>query len=127
MKVAIKDNVDSGTPAGRFTVRDGGVSGASDTADGGGVLQNRFERSTVLPNANGDLVDENGVANPNLGSDLNTQQHMTTFYRRSGYCLMTHRSDLYYSVAEGDFYKIKTASSGCSWTSGVCNWPFAGT
>lgn len=119
-----QDNVDSGyTSRSLYGAYDGGVSGASDTlADVAAYYYKTDLRPTGSTNANGDLVDENNVPTRTLSGDLNTQQHMTTFTVGLVDGLMTYRSD-YYSVAEGDFYKIKTASSGCSWTSGVCNWP----
>jgi type IV pilus assembly protein PilY1 len=54
-----------------------------------------------------------------------SHQHMVTFTLGLGLDgLMTYRPD-YETATAGDFYKIKTGSSGCPWTKGTCNWPQA--
>lgn len=64
---------------------------------------------------------ENNV--PTSTKDLAPHQHMVTFTLGLGVDgLMDYRPD-YETATSGDFYKIKTASTGCSWTSGTCNWP----
>lgn len=65
---------------------------------------------------------ENNV--PFSDKDPNPAQHMTTFTLGLGVDgLMTFRED-YESATSGDFRRIVTNATGCSWSgSGPCNWP----
>ncbi|MEZ5616537.1 MAG: PilC/PilY family type IV pilus protein [Rhodocyclaceae bacterium] len=60
---------------------------------------------------------------PTTTKDPNPAQHMTTFTLGLGVDgVMTYRED-YETAAAGDFYRIRTGATGCTWTAGTCNWP----
>jgi Tfp pilus tip-associated adhesin PilY1 len=60
---------------------------------------------------------------PVSGKYIAPHQHMVTFTMGLGLDgLMTYRDD-YETATEGDFFKIRTGSNTCIWTTGTCNWP----
>jgi type IV pilus assembly protein PilY1 len=100
---------------------DGGVSGASDTLADVALY---YYKTDLRPNGSIGALGAD-VSKPNVPTspkDFNPEQHLTTFTLGIVDGVMTYRPD--YEVATaGDFYKIRTSSSGCSWASGTCNWP----
>ncbi len=109
-----QDNVDSGYSKRSDGAYDGGLSGASNTlAD----VAMYYYKTDLRPSL------EDNV--PTTSRDPAAHQHMVTFTLGLGLSgLMDYRSD-YETATSGDFYKIKTATKGCSWGSpgAVCNWP----
>jgi type IV pilus assembly protein PilY1 len=60
---------------------------------------------------------------PTNTKDTAPHQHMVTFTLGLGLeGLMDYISD-YDTSLTGDFAKIKAGATGCSWTTGVCDWP----
>lgn len=62
---------------------------------------------------------------PTSDKDKAFWQHMTTFGLGMAEGLMNWRKD-YESASEGDFFKIKTGQTGCSWDPS-CRWPVPGS
>lgn len=50
-------------------------------------------------------------------------QHMVTFTLGLGLDGQMLYDPNYETATSGDFVKIKTGATGCSWTTGTCNWP----
>ena len=100
---------------------DGAVAGASDTlADVALYYYKTDLRPAGSIGALGTDVSKPNV--PTNTKDFNPQQHLTTFTLGIVDGLMTYRPD-YETATAGDFYRIRTSSSGCTWASGTCNWP----
>ena len=60
---------------------------------------------------------------PTTPQDVASWQHMTTFTLGMADGLLTWQPD-YASANTGDFYRIRTNSTGCWWSgAGSCNWP----
>ncbi len=66
-----------------------------------------------------------GLTNNVKGPDgsPNFHQHMVTFTLGLGLDGQMVYDPNYETATSGDFYKIKTAATNCTWTTGVCNWP----
>lgn len=107
-----QDNTDSGFSTRAVGAYDGNLTGSTDTlAD-----VSMYYYKTDLRSAMTDNV-------PTTPRDAAAHQHMTTFTLGLGLDgLMDFRSD-YETATTGDFASIKSASTGCSWASGTCNWP----
>jgi type IV pilus assembly protein PilY1 len=60
---------------------------------------------------------------PTSPKDITPQQHMVTFTLGLGLTGLMDYIPNYDTSTTGDFAKIKNGSTGCSWTSGTCNWP----
>lgn len=110
-----QDNSDSGWTTRSLGIFDGNISGASDTlADVAAYYYKTDLRASGAKSTNNV---------PGTDKDNATHQHMTTFTLGLGLQgLMNYTSD-YETNSTGDFAKIKTASTGCSWVTGTCNWP----
>jgi type IV pilus assembly protein PilY1 len=66
-------------------------------------------------------IEKNNV--PTTPKDTASHQHMVTFTLGLGLDgLMNYKSD-YETATVGDFHNIKTGATGCSFTTGTCNWP----
>src|SRR5207244_3870326 len=111
-----QDNADSGYTTRAVGAFDGNLSGASDSlADVAAYYYKTDLRTSGTVSANNVPTNE--------PKDLNTQQHMVTFSLGLGLeGFMDYKSD-YETSTTGDFAKIKTAASSCSWAAGTCNWP----
>jgi type IV pilus assembly protein PilY1 len=138
------DNVDAGASARKFGAYDGNVADATtgkfatDTlADVAMYYYKTDLRTSALGNCSGALnlspstgVVEWGVCadvvpmtSADTAAGLTGTQHMTTFTLGLSDGLLTYQPD-YATASSGDFYKIKTAATGCSFSgSGTCNWP----
>jgi type IV pilus assembly protein PilY1 len=132
------DNVNSGASSRSFGAYDGGVAGATDTlADVAMYYYKTDLRTSALGNCPGALnsspttgVAEWGVCENNVpmtaadtAAGLVGTQHMVTFTLGLSDGLLTYQPD-YATASSGDFYRIKTAATGCSFSgSGTCNWP----
>lgn len=70
------------------------------------------------------LTDAKATDNvPNTSKDFAITQHMTTFTLGLGLQgLMDYTAD-YETNSSSDLGKIKSASTGCSFSTGVCDWP----
>lgn len=121
-----QDNVES---TARYCTRangcfDGNLGGgsANSLADVAHYYYYRDLRTTNCNVGEGDAdVCTNNV--PTSIKDPNPAQHMTTFTLGLGVDgMMTFRED-YETAAAGDFYRIRTGTTGCAWTAGTCNWP----
>jgi len=66
-----------------------------------------------------------GLTNNVRGPDglPNFHQHMITFTLGLGLDGQMLYDANYETAASGDFFKIKTAATGCAWSTGTCNWP----
>lgn len=119
-----QDNVDSGYTTRSIGAYDPNPVPTGDLNSLADVAAYYYKTDLRPTGSNGVLgtdVSEDNV--PHSASDPNTAQHMVTFALGLVDGKMTYRPD-YDSAAEGDFYAIKTGSTGCSWqSSGVCNWP----
>jgi type IV pilus assembly protein PilY1 len=60
---------------------------------------------------------------PTTQKDITPQQHMVTFTLGLGLTGLLDYIPNYDTSTTGDFAKIKNSSTGCSWTTGTCNWP----
>lgn len=60
---------------------------------------------------------------PTSVKDITPTQHMVTFTLGLGLTGLMNYIPNYETSTTGDFAKIKNGSSGCSWTTGTCNWP----
>jgi len=120
-----QDNVDSGYSTRAAGAYDGNLSGtasASSTGSSDTLADVAMYYYKTDLRASGPVAKNNV---PTSAKDTNAQQHMVTFTLGLGLDgLMTYRSD-YETATAGDFYKIKTSATGCSWASGTCNWPQA--
>lgn len=119
--VGDQDNADSGYSTRAVGAYDGNI-GASDTlADVAMYYYKNDLRPTGTTGALGTDVSKDNV--PTSDKDPAPHQHMITFTLGLGVDgVMTYRSD-YETATSGDFYNIKTASTGCEWVAGTCNWP----
>jgi type IV pilus assembly protein PilY1 len=120
-----QDNVDAGfstRAAGAFDGNLGGTAGNNPgSADTLADVAMYYYKSDLRPSG---PVEKNDV--PTTPKDTAAHQHMVTFTLGLGLDgLMDYRPD-YETALTGDFAKIKSGDpSGCSWTSGKCNWPQA--
>lgn len=118
-----QDNSDSGFSTRAAGAYDGGLSGTASASSTG---SSNTLADVAMYYYKTDLRTTGTVAKNNVptsAKDTNAQQHMVTFTLGLGLDgLMTYRPD-YETVTSGDFFKIKSASTGCSWTGGTCNWP----
>ena len=123
------DNVDSGASQRSDGAYDGGVSGATDTLADVAIYYYKTDlRNTTLGNCTGALGTDvcNDIV-PMTVKDtlagLAGTQHMKTFSLGLADGLMTYQAD-YETATTGDFSKIKTSATGCSFSgAGTCNWP----
>lgn len=120
-----QDNTDSG-----YTTRSIGAydpnpvpSGDNNSlADVAAYYYKTDLRATGSTGVLGTDVSQDNV--PATNSDPNTAQHMTTFTVGLADGKMLYQPH-YDTDANGDFYLIKSSSTGCSWqSSGTCNWPY---
>jgi len=119
-----QDNVDSGfskrAGVGAF---DGNLSGTAGSSLGAANtladVAMYYYKTDLRPTG---TVSKDNV--PTTPKDTAAHQHMVTFTLGLGLDgLMTYRPD-YETDTTGDFAKIKAGNpSGCSWTTGACNWP----
>jgi type IV pilus assembly protein PilY1 len=120
-----QDNVDAGfskRTAGAFDGNLGGTAGSSaGSADTLADVAMYYYKTDLRTSG---LVAEDNV--PTTTKDTAPHQHMVTFTLGLGLDgLMDYRPD-YETAPTGDFARIKNGDpSGCSWTSGKCNWPQA--
>ena len=73
-----------------------------------------------------DLRTSGAVATDNVPTstkDITPQQHMVTFTLGLGLTGLMDYLPNYETSSTGDFAKIRSGASGCSWTTGTCNWP----
>ncbi len=121
--VGNQDDVDSGFSTRAAGAYDGGLAGtASDSITGSSNtladVAMYYYKTDLRPTG---TVSKDNV--PTSTKDTAAHQHMVTFTLGLGLDgLMTYRAD-YETAGSGDFFKIKSASTGCSWASGTCNWP----
>jgi type IV pilus assembly protein PilY1 len=120
-----QDNADSGFSKRADGAYDGGLggtasatsTGSSDTLADVAMYYYKNDLRTTGP------VEKNNV--PTSTKDTAAHQHMVTFTLGLGLDgLMTYRPD-YETATSGDFFRIKSASTGCPWAAGTCNWPQA--
>jgi type IV pilus assembly protein PilY1 len=120
-----QDNVDAGfstRAAGAYDGNLGGTAGSSagssDTLADVAMYYYKTDLRTSGP------VSTDNV--PTNAKDTAAHQHLVTFTLGLGLDgLMDFRPD-YETATTGDFAKIKAGDpSGCSWTTGQCNWPQA--
>jgi type IV pilus assembly protein PilY1 len=120
-----EDNVNSGYSTRAIGAYDGNLGGTAGSSAG--------SSSTLADVAmyyyKTDLRTSGSVALDNVptnAKDTAPHQHMVTFTLGMGLDgLMNYRPD-YDTATTGDFAKIKAGDpSGCSWTTGQCNWPQA--
>jgi type IV pilus assembly protein PilY1 len=115
-----QDNVNSGFSTRDVGAYDGNLAGSKDTLADVAMYYYKTDLrdAAAWPTA----ISKNNV--PTTDKDKATHQHMVTFTLGLGLDgLMTYRPD-YETAATGDFAKIKAGDpSGCSWTTGACNWP----
>ena len=106
----------SGTFDGNLAGTAGTGSGSSDTLADVAMYYYKTDLRPTGP------VSKDNV--PTSTKDIAPHQHMVTFTLGLGLNgLMTYRPD-YETATTGDFAKIKAGNpSGCSWTTGACNWP----
>jgi len=118
-----QDNVDGGystRAAGAFDGNLGGIAGSgkgsADTLADVAMYYYKTDLRTSGP------LEENNV--PTTAKDTAPHQHMVTYTLGLGADgLLNYRPD-YETAVTGDFAKIRNGDpSGCSWTSGTCNWP----
>lgn len=123
------DNVDSGMSKRSDGAYDGGVAGATDTlSDVAMYYYKKDLRNSSLSNCSGTLgtdvcADIVPMTTKDKLAGLAGTQHMTTFSLGLADGLMKYQPD-YETATTGDFSKIKTAATGCSFSgAGTCNWP----
>jgi len=115
-----QDNVNSGystRAAGAFDGNLGGTAGSSaGSANTLADVAMYYYKTDLRPTMTDNV--------PTSTKDTAPHQHMVTFTLGLGLDgLMTYRPD-YETASTGDFAKIKAGNpSGCSWTTGTCNWP----
>ncbi|HTP97156.1 MAG TPA: PilC/PilY family type IV pilus protein [Burkholderiales bacterium] len=110
-----QDNSDGGYSTRAIGAYDGNLSGSSGTLADVAMYYYKTDLRT-----SGSVSTDNVPTTP---QDGNPKQHMVTFTLGLGLDgLMDYRSD-YMTATSGDFANIKSGSTGCSWASGVCNWP----
>jgi type IV pilus assembly protein PilY1 len=109
-----QDGVDSGYSKRADGAYDGGL-GVSDSLADTAMFYYKNDLRTV-----GTKSDDNVPTND---KDKAAHQHMVTFTLGLGLEGLMNFIPDYETNPSGDFMKIKTAATGCSWTSGVCNWP----
>jgi type IV pilus assembly protein PilY1 len=123
-----QDNVDGGfstRAAGAFD----GVTKAVQDADAGSTGSSNTLADVAMYYYKTDLRTSGTVAKDNVPTstkDTAAHQHMVTFTLGMGLDgLMTYRPD-YETATSGDFFKIKSASTGCAFSpSTTCDWPLA--
>lgn len=128
--VGNQDNVDSGWSMRAIGAYDGG--GAAGSYSSGGFADTLADvamyyyktdlRPTGSTGTLGIDVSQDNV--PTSAKDTAAHQHMTTFSLGLADGYMTFQPD-YETATTGDFAKIKSASTGCSWLAptATCNWP----
>lgn len=115
-----QDNVDSGFSTRAVGAFDGNLGGTASNSSTGSAdtladVAMYYYKTDLRPTM------KNNV--PTTPKNQASHQHMVTFTLGLGLDgNMTYRPD-YETAQAGDFYRIKTGSTGCSWTSGTCNWP----
>jgi len=115
-----QDNVDAGfslRAAGAYDGNLGGTAGSSaGSSDTLADVAMYYYKTDLRP-----TMDDNVPKTP---KDQAAHQHLVTFTLGLGLDgFMEYRSD-YETATTGDFAKIKAGdTSGCSWTTGTCNWP----
>lgn len=132
----------NGTNLGQVSNPDGTDSGWSKRSEGaydGGLELNKpvggslsdvamYYYSTPLRKlrpTNSDGVNVNTDNVPTTSDDKNSAMHMNTYTISLGLNgLMNYSKDYYTSGKNKDFENIKNGVvNGCSWTTGICNWP----
>jgi type IV pilus assembly protein PilY1 len=123
------DNVDSGASKRSDGAYDGGVAGATDTLADVALYYYQLDlRNAAYGNCTGALgtdvcQDIVPMTPKDTAAGLAGTQHMTTFSLGLADGLMTYQSD-YETATSGDFSKIKTGATGCTFSgAGTCNWP----
>jgi len=110
-----QDNSNTGYSKRSDGAYDGNLSGASDTLADTALYYYKTDLRT-----SGTLAPNNVPTN---NKDTNNTQHMVTFTLGLGLeGFMDYIPD-YETSATGDFAKIKSGTTGCSWTTGTCDWP----
>ncbi len=110
-----QDNANSGYTTRSAGSYDGGLAGASDTLADVAAYYYKTDLRTAGSKATNNV--------PTSSKDSATHQHMTTFTLGLGLQgLMDYVPD-YDTSPTSDYAKIKSASTGCSWATGTCNWP----
>jgi type IV pilus assembly protein PilY1 len=117
------DNVDAGYSTRAAGAYDGNLGASWTLAD---VSMYYYAADLRPPGSTGALgtdVSENNV--PSTTRDMNSGQHMMTFTLGLGLGGFMRYIQNYEAATFGDFYKIRTGNTGCSWQSAgaVCNWP----
>ncbi len=95
---------------------DGNLAGSSRTLADVALYYYQTDLRTSGP-----MATDNVPTNPT--GDTNPQQHMVTFTLGLGLEGFMDYIPNYDSSALGDFAKIKAGATGCSWTTGTCDWP----
>lgn len=116
-----EDNSDSGYSTRAYGAYDGGISGASGSLADVAMYYYKNDLRDNDATVNGVNVGENNV--PISESNTNSQQHMVTYAISLGLNGQMSYSKDYLNGNNTDLEKIKAGSTGCSWTSGICNWP----
>lgn len=118
-----QDNTNAGFSTRAAGAYDGGLSGTASTSSTG---SSNTLADVAMYYYKNDLRTSGTAAKDNVPTstkDTASHQHMVTFTLGLGLDgLMTYRPD-YEAATSGDFFRIKSASTGCSWTNGTCNWP----
>lgn len=119
-----QDNVDGGFTTRAIGAYDPNAVPSGDNNSLADVAAYYYKTDLRPTGSNGVLgTDVSQDIVPNSATDPNIAQHMTTFTVGLVDGKMTYVSN-YDTASSGDFYKIKSSSTGCSWqSSGVCNWP----
>lgn len=114
-----EDSVNSGYS----TRASGALDGLKQSGTLADVAMYYYKNDLRASNAtvNGVNVGENNV--PISAENTNSQQHMVTYGISLGLNGAMSYSKDYVSGKNSDLEKIKAGTTGCSWTSGVCNWP----
>jgi len=120
-----QDNVDSGFSTRAAGAYDGNLGGTAGSSPGSSDTL----ADVAMYYYKTDLRTSGSVALDNVptnAKDTAAHQHLVTFTLGLGLDgLMNFRPD-YETATTGDFAKIKAGDpSGCSWTTGQCNWPQA--
>lgn len=119
--VGDQDNTDSGYSTRAVGAYDGNIGASNTLAD----VAMYYYKNDLRPTGTTGVLDTDVSKDnvPTSDKDPAPHQHMITFTLGLGVDgVMTYRSD-YETATSGDFYNIKTASTGCAWTTGTCNWP----
>jgi type IV pilus assembly protein PilY1 len=110
-----QDNTDAGYTTRAAGAYDGGLAGSTNTLADVAAYYYKTDLRAAGPKS------EDNV--PNTDKDTATHQHMTTFTLGLGLeGLMRYIPD-YETNTAGDYRKIVTGATGCTWAGGTCNWP----